>query len=264
MKQACRFNWIYVGCLLTSIFLMVGCVTTGKTRFSENADEQQALKKYTELGLRYIQQGKTVEAKRPLKRALEIDAKSPEVHNALAILFQAEKEPKMAEDHFAKALRYGPNETRIRNNYAAFLYSQQRYGDACVQLEQATNDTLYENRASVYENLGMCYLKIAQNEKALAAFDRAIDINDGQARALLEAAHIYFIKGEYGVSQRYHVQYQRLVRLRYAPNTPRSLALGIKLARLKGDKNREASYLLMLKNMFPASGEYQQIKKTGK
>lgn len=260
MKQAGRAKWSLLFSGLVTVLMLVGCVTSGETRFSENADEEQALKKYTELGLRYIQQGKTVEAKRPLKRALEIDPKSPEVHNALAILFQAEKEPALAESHFSKALQYGPDETRIRNNYAAFLYSEKRYADACDQLEQAATDSLYENRSSVYENLGVCYLQIAQKEKALAAFDRAIDINDGQARALLESALLHFANGQVAISQRHHIQYQRLVRLRYAPNTPRSLALGVKLARLNGDKNREASYLLMLKNMFPESGEYQQIK----
>ncbi len=260
MKQAYRSIWLNLGSWLATGFILAGCVTTSNTRFSENADEKQALLKYTELGLRYIDQGKTVEAKRPLKRAFEIDPKSPDVHIALAILFQAENEPEKAEDHFIKALQYGPNETRIRNNYAAFLYSQQRFADASVQLEAAANDSLYENRASVYENLGMCYLKMDQKTKALVAFDRAVDIDDSRARALIEAARMHFANGGINTSQRYHTQYQRLVRLRHAPNSPRSLALGVELARVSGDKNREASYLLMLKNMFPESGEYQRIK----
>lgn len=247
------------GCLVLGL-LLTGCVTTTDPRFGDNADEQKAREKYTELGLRYIQQGKTVEAARHLKRALEIDPRSPEVHNALAIMFQAEQQVALAEEHFDKAIKYGPERTRIRNNFAAFLFSQQRYADACNQLEVAANDSLYEQRSAVYENLGVCYLKLNQRDAALAAFDRAIYINDAQARALLEAALMYHDKGNIETSTKYHTLYQKLVRFRMAPNTPRSLGLGIELARLNADKNKEASYLLMLKNMFPDSDEYHRVK----
>lgn len=257
--QGLKASGLKIVCLFLGL-LLTGCVTTSEPRFGDKADEQKAREQYTELGLRYIQQGRTVEAARHLKRALEIDPKSPEVHNALAIMFQAEKQVALAEEHFDKAIKYGPERTRIRNNYAAFLFSQQRYADACKQLEVAANDSLYEQRSAVYENLGVCYLKLNQKHAALAAFDRAVYINDAQARALLEAALIYFDNGNVDTSSRYHTLYQKLVRFRMAPNTPRSLELGIELARLNEDKNKEASYLLMLKNMFPDSNEYRRIK----
>ncbi|MCF7980518.1 MAG: type IV pilus biogenesis/stability protein PilW [Pseudomonadales bacterium] len=241
--------------------LLAACVTTDNKRFGDNADEGKALQQYTELGLRYIQQGKTVEARRPLKRALEINDKSPDVHHALAILFQKEQEPALADEHFLKALRYGPERTSYRNNYAAFLFGQKRYAEACQQFEKAGEDTLYDNRSAVYENLGVCYLELGRKEEALTSFERAISINDAQPRALLEASLLHFEKGNLKTSAKYHAQYQQLVRFRFTSNTPRNLALGVKLARSSGDKNQEASYMLMLKNMFPDSDEYRDIQK---
>ena len=114
-----------------------------------------------------------------------------------------------ADDYYLKALQYGPSETRIRNNYAAFLFSQKRYEDACQQLEQASSDELYDNRSSVYENLGQCYLKTGKPAAALTSFERAIAMNDVQARALLEAAVLQFENGNLDQSSNYHNRYQQ-------------------------------------------------------
>ncbi len=231
------------------------CVTEGPPSRFGNADAEKAVEKYTELGLRYIQQGDTQQAKKPLRRALEIAPKDPGVHNAFALLFQAEQDPLLADEYYLKALQYGPGETRIRNNYAAFLFSQKRYEDACQQLEQASADELYDNRSSVYENLGLCYMRIGKPDAALTSFERSIAMNDVQARALLEAALLQLENGDLKNSGSYHIRYQQLVRFRMAPNTARNLWLGVKLAQLSGDKNKEASYALQLRNMFPNSPE---------
>jgi len=246
---------VFFALLIT--LLVSGCVTTKQSTFADKADPQAALKKYTELGLAYVRQGDTVRAKPPLSRALEIDPNSPEVHSALAYLFQVEKEPALADEHFQKALKYAPNDTSIRNNYGAFLYSEKRYKDASEQLELASKDALYDFRSSVFENLGYCYLNLGDADKALTAFDRAIDINAGQANALRESAIMHYDRGDMAVSQRNYTRYNQMIRLGSAQHTAASLWLGIRLARDSGDKNAEASRMLLLKNMFPNSRENQ-------
>lgn len=251
---------VQVLCGVMAGVLLAGCVTTGEPRFSKNVDQEKALLQYTELGLRYVQQGKTIEARRPLKRALEINSKSPDAHHALAILFQAEQDIDLADEHFRKALQYGPDKTSFRNNYAVFLFSQKRYEEASEQFKKAAEDTLYDKRADVYTNLGVSYLELSRKDQALTAFERALSIDDTQPRALLEAALLQFERGNIDASRRYHKQFQRLVRFRFTPSTPRSLGLGVELARLNGDKDQEASYMLMLKNMYPNSDEYRRYK----
>lgn len=45
-----------------------------------------------------------------------------------------------------------------------------------------------------------------------------------------------------------------------APSSARQLWLGIRLQRILGDKNKQASYELALRNLFPGSPEYKAYK----
>lgn len=243
--------------------LLVGCVSTTNSRYANNTNESAALEKYTDLGLVYLQKGDTAEAMRPLRRALELGPKSPDVHAAFAMLFELEKDFPRAETYFKNALSYsdGVNKTRIRNNYASFLFKTERLIDACEQLRLASDDAFYERRATVYENLGVCYQRLGQNANALAAYERAINIDDTRGRALLEAAYLQFENDNFDVSGEHHVNFQRLVRYRMVGSSPKSLWLGVKLARYKGDRNAEASYALKLRNLFPDSPENKSLLK---
>lgn len=248
-----------------SLAFLAGCVSTTDSRFANNTNEEEALRKYTELGLTYIQSGNTVDAMPPLKRALELDPKSANVHAALAMLFQVENDPLLAEKYFRNALQYsnGVNKTRIRNNYASFLFRAERLIDACEQLELASQDAFYEKRSQVYENLGVCYQRLGKNDDALAAYERSVSIDDSRSRALLEASFLQFNKSNFNLSEQYYSSYERMVRYRMASHTPKSLWLGIQLSRLSFDKNAEASYALKLRNMFPDSPENKDILKGG-
>ncbi len=251
--------------LAACLVLLVGCVSTTDSRFVNNANEDEALRKYTDLGLLHIQKGDTVAAMPPLKRALEIDPKSADVNAAFAMLFQVENDNLLAEKYFKKALQFssGTEKTRIRNNYASFLFGADRLIDACKQLRMASEDPFYEKRAQVYENLGVCYQRLGKRDEALTAYEKAISIEDTRARALLEASFLQFNQSNFNQSALYHESYQRLVRYRIANNTPKSLWLGVQLSRDSGDANAEASYALKLRNMFPGSPENKDILKGG-
>lgn len=247
------------------LVLLVGCVNTTTSRFTNNTNKAQALEKYTDLGLVYLQKGDTIEAMRPLKRALELDSKSPDVHAAFAMLFQLEKDNARADKYFHNALDYseGVNQTRIRNNYAGFLFNIERLIDACEQLRLASDDAFYERRATVYENLGVCYQRLGKNADALAAYERAINIDDTRGRALLEASYLQFKNDNFVKSGEHHSSYQRMVRYRMVSSSAKGLWLGVKLARHSGDKNAEASYELKLRNLFPDSPENKSLLKGG-
>jgi len=247
------------------LVLLVGCVSTTNSRFANNANEEEALRKYTDLGLVYLQKGDTAEAMRPLKRALELGPKSPDVHAAFAMLFQLENDNQLAEKYFQNALKYseGVNRTRIRNNYASFLFKAERLIDACEQLRLASQDAFYERRSTVYENLGVCYQRLGKNADALAAYERAVNIDDTRGRALLEASYLQFKNDNFVRSGEHHSSYQRMVRYRMVSSNAKSLWLGVKLARYKGDRNAEASYALKLRNLFPDSPENKSLLKGG-
>ena len=177
---------------LSFAILLAGCVRTGGTvdPMSTKEGRAQARDAYIQLGIGHLQQGSTEKAKEPLRKALELDSSSAEAYSALAVVYQYELEPKLADDSYRKAISLSDGETRILNNYGGFLYEQKRYPEAKERFEQASKDNLYQERARVFENLGMTALMMKQRAEARAYFERALRLDARQARALLEMAEL--------------------------------------------------------------------------
>lgn len=235
--------------------LVSGCVTETNDRLAQNKDPKKAVKAYVEAGMLYLQRNQMDNAHRTLTRAYEIDPNDPSVNNGLALFFSVEGDKPQTEMHFKKALSSDSQFSQARNNYAAFLFSEGRYKDAIEQLEIVTKDYSYDRRATVFENLGLCYLKVSDLAQAEKSFNRALKLNPNLPNALIELAEINFNRGDNQAARMYLGNYEKI-----AKPSSRQLWLGIRLQRILGDKNKEASYTLALKNMFPGSPEYQAYK----
>lgn len=130
--------------LLLFTGLVAGCVSSGHDsplRTDKGRDEARVA--YVQLGLGYLRQGMSEQAKVPLKKALELDADDADANAALALVFQAQAEPELADRYFHKALASRPADPRLLNNYGSFLFEQQRYDLASRYFQQAAADTLY-------------------------------------------------------------------------------------------------------------------------
>ncbi len=236
---------------------VAGCVTTTTGGFSADASDEKEIERRVQLASNYLRMGKMDAAKKHLKRALEIDPKSAEVHSSLGLVFQLSGEFELAEEHFKKSIRLDSSYSRGRNNYAVFLYERGRYKEAMGQLEIVVKDTLYENRANAFANLGKCALKLDKREQAQEAYTRALLMERGHSTSMLELAILYFDKSKYIESQRFYDQYRGAAR-----QSARSLWLGVRLARIFEDQNAEASYALALKNLYPKSQQYIDYKSS--
>ena len=232
--------------------MLTGCRTT-TTGLKGRYDPEKALQSNIQLGIGYIRNGEYARANEKLTRALEIDPKSAAAYNAFGSLFQVQGELVLAEQHYKKAIRFDPKLAQARNNYGAFLYDQQRYDAAIKHLEKASEDVLYRMRSQVFENICVCYLKTGDLEKAEKALIRGVRLNPGQPRALLELSEIEFNRRDYVNASSYYKRYIEVSR-----QHARSLWLGIRIARIFGKQDDEASYSLLLKNIFPASDEFKQ------
>ncbi|MFJ4141508.1 type IV pilus biogenesis/stability protein PilW [Pseudomonas sp. NPDC089734] len=240
--------------LLCSVILLAGCVSTGQVDpLKTSQGREEARKAYVQLGLGYFQQGQTERAKVPLKKALELDSSDPAANAALALVFQAEMEPELANQHFLKALASSNNDARIVNNYGSFLYEQKRYQEAYERFEQAAADNLYPERSRVFESLGMTALKLNRREEAREHFTKALRLDRQQPRSLLEMAELSYEDGHYVPSRDYYDRFSQL-----SEQNARSLLLGIRLAKVYDDRNKAASFGLQLKRLYPGTPEYQQ------
>ncbi|KIQ37361.1 MULTISPECIES: type IV pilus biogenesis/stability protein PilW [Pseudomonas syringae group] len=240
--------------LLCVVMLLVGCVSTGNVNpLSTSQGREEARKAYVQLGIGYLQQGQTERAKVPLKKALELDGSDAGANAALALVFQAEMEPELADQYFRKALSASRNDTRIVNNYGSFLYEQKRYKEAYERFEQAAADNLYPERSRVFESLGMTSIKLGNREQAREHFTKALRLDNQQPRALLEMAELSYEDGHYVPARDYYDRFSQL-----SEQNARSLLLGTRLAKVYEDRNKAASFGLQLKRLYPGTPEYQQ------
>jgi type IV pilus assembly protein PilF len=249
-----------VASLLLIVAIMVlstGCVKSTTGGYRPNVTDAKVVNQRLQAARSYIAAGNWEGAKRHLSAAAKLDHNNPEVFETLAVVMQNTGEYELAERNFKKALRINPKYSRGLNNYAAFLYQQQRYPEACTQLELLVADVLYEKRQNAFINLGRCYSELQQYVRAEKAYERALMMNQGDPISLFELADINYKLQQYKKSINYYKAYKGKVR----QQSPRSLWLGVKLARYTGNKNDEASYGLVLKNLYPDSKEYEMFQR---
>lgn len=233
--------------------VLTGCVSTGKQDpMKTDKGRDEARDAYIQLGIGYLQMGNTEQAKVPLRQALDLDSSSADAHAALAVVYQAELEPKLAESEFRKALSSRPGDARILNNYAGFLFEQKRYQEAYDTYMKASEDGMYAERSRIFENLGLVSLRLNKQAQAKEFLEKAIRLNRNSPVALMELADLSYQAREYVPARGYYQEY-----LKVGPQTARSLLLGIRLANVFDDRDTAATFGLQLKRLYPASPEYQ-------
>nr|WP_299240652.1 type IV pilus biogenesis/stability protein PilW [uncultured Halomonas sp.] len=223
---------------LLALAWLSGCaVETGPGLNNTATDDKQALELNTTMAIEYMEQGNLPRAQAKLDRALEIDSDSPRALQVQALLYQRQGESTMADRFFRRALTIEPGFTQGRNNYAAFLYSRGRIEESCTQLERASQDIKYTNRAQLLTNLGLCQWELGDAAAARNSLKRAQAVDPRSSRSYLVLARIDHVQGN---DQRAWEQLQSFIRL--AGTTPESLKLAEQLARVRGDSDSAAFY----------------------
>lgn len=243
-----------LGALLLTWSLMA-CVSTLPQTGSET-DLDAALQTYVKLGLGYLRSGNRDGARLNFNKALDIDKRSAGAHDGMALLYQLEAMDELAEEHFKKAIRADRDFSRARNNYGSFLYEHGRYEEAYEQFERASNNLEYSRRPIALVNLARTALKMGEVDRAESALKHALALDPDRTDAMAELAEINFKRGDYAEAKRYIDMYGQRAR-----HSARTLWIGIRLERIFGNRDREASYAMALKNLHPYSREYLQYKQ---
>ncbi|NBC22637.1 MAG: type IV pilus biogenesis/stability protein PilW [Gammaproteobacteria bacterium] len=237
--------------------LLAGCVTES-TNTREPAPKPKRLQAHLDLARGYLEQRDFNRALEPLNNALELDPRSAEANTLMAVFYQSQGEPDLAEEYYRQALRSEPRHAMALNNYGTFLYSQGRFEDALEPLRRLVQNPNYRERAVAYQNLGLTELKVGNTQRAREAFERALSFNTVLPRSGLELAALSYEAGDYREASRYYDMFRSRAR-----QTPRSLCLGLRLARRTGDDDRRASYEIALKNLYPDSAEAKRCLQEG-
>lgn len=240
--------------LVCCVLALVACSTTSEVKplYKDKISKSKEVEARVQIALIYLQDDKNSEAIAELQRAQEVDPNSPRMHEVLALSLEKVTDYKRANTHFKKMLKLDPSYSRGRANYGYYLMRQEDYVEAYKHLQKVADDIYYPQRAMVYQQMAVCAQLLGKNEEMISNYQKAIAIDRNFAPPLLELAKTEFNNGNYPKAQAYFEQYREKVEQSSAD----ALLLGIKLAIAFQDRNAEASYALVLKNLYPYSQEY--------
>lgn len=223
----------------------------------KSVDYAKAAKMNVELGLNYLKQEQIARAKSKLLRAKTLAPDLPEVHYAYGYFLEYVGEIPAAEKSYQKAVSLNPKGGNERNNLGTFLCRQHQYRKAEKEFLKAIDDPNYPNTAEAFENAGVCVNQIPDVAKAAEYFEKALRYDANRSTALLELAMIRYQDKQYQQANEYHQRFAQIAK----PNA-RFLLLGIELAKRSGDKNKLASYQLLLNKQFPEAAKASLMSTT--
>lgn len=243
--------------------LLAGCVSTAsepmsmmKTAQSPANPEAAALARVG-IAAQYIRSGDLDAAQRSLASALETSPKLPEANNMMGVLLQREgSEPNQikAEEYFKRAISYREDFAQAHNNYGVFLSGRKRYAEAYAQFETAGSQLGYADRYAALENLGSTALVLGKQAAAQQAFTQALQANRDSTVARFELAEIFLKQNRIQVARSLYDEYLQLAGDQQ--QSPRSLWLGMRIAKEVQDTGRLQSLTERLQLVYPNSDEY--------
>ena len=237
-------------------FSMTGCVSTTSTstpKFEESDDA--ALQNY-QLGARYYHKGSYEIARRRLERALELDPKMANAHYTLALTYEQLGNPRLATEHYGKAVRVEPNNYDARNAYGVFLCRQQRFNDAVKQFDKALKITANDASFITYTNAGACMTQKPDYKKAEEYFRNALVAKPTHAEALIQLAALKFKTEECLQSRAFLQRF-----LSTNKSSPGVLYLGVQVEQCLEDERAATDYMNQLLREFPKSPEARRVLK---
>ncbi len=240
--------------LWISLSFLTACSSeTRKDLSVSKIDYKRAALLNVDLGRSYLAQGYTERAKRKFIHALKLMPNLPEAHSGMGYFWEAVGEYKEAEYHYRKSISLGDGKGSFYNQYAIFLCERGRYKEADRNFTLAINDKFHEQTAEVYNNAALCVLKYDDKQKAEQYFVKALSHDPRKTELWLELAKIALSRKEFKVAEDYLNQFHKINN-----NSPTAeyLLLSIKVAKLLKQEDVAASKVLLLKNLFPESVEY--------
>jgi type IV pilus assembly protein PilF len=208
----------------------------------------------TQLGIEYLKQNNVAAAQEKIERALEQNPKDAGAHTAAGLLYERLREPKKADQHYARALRLDPKNPLMQNNYAVFLCRSGESQKGRKLFEQAATNPLYRTPEVAYANAGVCARSAKDLDSAELNFRKALQLRPTMAEALLQMADLAQERGN-GLQARAFLQRY----LQAGPVTADALLLGVRIERGLGDARAAGEFETRLRKEFPGSQQAGQI-----
>lgn len=238
----------------TALFALTACVTsttTSTAKFEESDDA--ALQNY-HLGARYYRNGSYEIARKRLERAIELDPKMASAYYTLALTHEQLGNPRLATEHYRKAVQVAPNNYEARNAYAVFLCRQQRFDEAQKQIDRGLKIPEYDSRYVMLTNAGACMTQKPDYEKAEEYFRKALQERPTHGEALIQLSALMFKTGDFLQARAFLQRY-----LSSNKTSAGVLYLGVQIEEALRDDRASTDYMNQLLREFPASPEAKRL-----
>ena len=239
--------------LAIAVLTLVGAAAAGAQTNSKNRNEDMASIN-VQLGVAYLKQGNLAIAQEKLERAEKQNPRDPNVHTALAVLYERLNRPREVESHYRTATRLAPRDPNASNNYAVWLCKNGRTDDGVKRFIEAARNPLYSTPETAYTNAGVCLRAAKKLDQAAELFALALQTRPNLAEAAFQMSELQFERGKYTESR---ANLDRFLGA-FKP-TPDLLLLGVRVARATGDRLGEERYARTLRVEFPQSEQVRAL-----
>ena len=241
--------------VLVALALALGaCVSSNPSKAADSNVQASAYN--LQLGIAYLQQNNLATAKEKLERAAQENPKDPNVHNALALLYERLGQPDQADKEYRTALRLDPQNPEIANNYGAYLCRTNRAEEGARRLLEVAKNPLYRTPEAAYTNAGVCLRSLHRDDEAERNIRRALEIRPSFAEAVFQLGDLELQRGKLSDARARVDSY-----LLAYPATPDLLLLGVRIARASGDRATAERYARRLRLDFPDSQQVRALSE---
>lgn len=257
-------KWFLIPGLL--LVLLAGCATTGgaggggsqASVSNPESPKAKAAALYTDLGQKYMAQGKLEIALENLNKALAVDARYTDAHTVIALLYEKIGNNAKAEEHYKRAAQLKPKSGNENNNYGAFLCKLGRYAEASHHFERAIADPFYQTPVVALTNAGTCAIKGGKYDAAERDLRGALEHGPGNAEALFQMATVLYYKEDFFRARAFFQRYEAVGQI-----SAESLLLGRNIELRLGNATAAQEYTRRLRQSYPDSQQARALDAPG-
>lgn len=240
--------------------VLAGCVSQSETQSrpvtdTGGADARRRAEVHTGLGGEYYARGNYAVALAEVRMALKDDSTYYPAYNMQGLIYMELREDVQARESFDRALSLSPNNPEILNNFGWFLCLRNDTDRGLAMIQRAANDTLYASPEKAFLSMGLCMRRAGRSAEAEDNLRRAVLIRPDMIGALYNLAELTFERGNARDAEVYLLRYMRL-----AQPSIDGLVLGVRIARAKGDKVAEDSFMQQLRRRFGDAPQLRQLE----
>ena len=260
MKMIFKFSPVYImrhccqiALVLVISFLNVSCASQ-QQQDRDNQNVVNRARAHTDLGAAYFQKNQLEIALDEFNEAVKIDPTFSSAHNGLGLVHAALGQDALASSHFQKAIQLDPKNSESRNNYGSFLCAKGRYDESIIEFLAAIKNPLYGTPSVAYTNAGICAARKKDFVSAETYYKNALQIDPLYNAPAYQLALLQFNRNDVTAAK------TSLQNVLMTNPTPEILWLAVKIERLIGTRDTEASYALQLRRLYPDSEQAKLLQ----